>query len=47
MRWKPGSKDNIGITNGEYNGKYYLEGPRTQIIGFQGPNTMLLMVFGP
>ena len=23
------------------------KGPRTQIIGFQGPNTMILMVFGP
>ena len=23
------------------------KGPRTQIIGFQGPNTILLMVFGP
>ena len=24
-----------------------LKGPRTQIIGFQGPNTISLMVFGP
>ena len=23
------------------------KGPRTQIIGVQGPNTMILMVFGP
>ena len=23
------------------------KGPRTQIIGFQGPNTIILMVFGP
>ena len=25
----------------------FLEGFRVQIIGFQGPNTILLMVFGP
>ena len=25
----------------------FLEGPRTQIIGFWGPTTVLLMVFGP
>ena len=24
----------------------YSEGPRTQIIGFQGPTTMMVMVFG-
>ena len=23
------------------------KGPRTQIIGLQGPNTMIIMVFGP
>ena len=26
---------------------FYPEGPRTPIIGFQGPNTLMSMVFGP
>ena len=27
--------------------KYIPKGPRTQIIGFWGPNTMNIIVFGP
>ena len=26
---------------------FFPKGPRTQIMGFQGPNTIILMVFGP
>ena len=25
----------------------YLQGPRTHILGFSGPNTIILLVFGP
>ena len=33
--------------NMAYGLQAYPEGPRTQLVGYQGPNTIMFMVFGP